>query len=198
MKSALRLLNTIWTQNHTTAWEALNHCMLDAANLAVGAKLEWAAKDFDYIAANYRPHYWLGEHMWERVYSLAVWTDGTSFIKAYEAWMKRKPFFANDVSAHGQAQGYAHANSQNRQRGRIALNSEVWIDGLRYECTTIEQEKIILVSRPGNGKKKKILKLSHAHCLERWPAPKKPKKLSAGEEAERDRMSEQQAEEQSL
>jgi hypothetical protein len=174
MKSALKLIAHVWANNKTTAWEALNHCMFDAVQLAIGAKLEWQPSDFAHIESNFRPGYWLGEHGWERPYALAVWTDGTSFIKAFEAFSKRKPFIANQVSAQGQAEGYAHAQSQNRQRGRIALGSEVWIGDLRYSCTSITNERIILTSRPESGKRS-IKKLSQADCAALWPAPKKTK-----------------------
>lgn len=177
MKSALKLIAHVWQHNHTTAWEALNHCMYDAVQLAIGAKLEWSPKDFAYINENFRPYYWLGEHGWDRAYSLAVWTDGTSFIKAFEAAHNRKPFIANDVSAYGQAGGYAHAQGQNRQRGRIALNSEVWIDGVRHNCTSISNGRIILTSRPNKGKRR-IRKLTHEDCAALWPAPKRAKTTS--------------------
>lgn len=171
MKSALKLISHIWEHHQTTTWEALNHCMYRAVKLAIGAKLEWAASDFKQID-NYRPGYWLGEHGWENSYALAVWTEGTSFIKAYEASIGRKPFMANHVSAYGQAQGYAHPNSQNRQRGRIALNSEVWIGDLRFSCTSITNERIVLTSRPTTGKRT-IKKLTPEDCATMWPAPQK-------------------------
>lgn len=183
MKSALKLISLVWQKNHTTAWEALNHCMSDAVKLAIGAKLEWSPSDFKFISDNFRPGYWLGEHMWECSYALAVWTDNADFIKAYEAYSSRKPFIANCVSSHGQAEGYAHANSQNRQRGRIALWSEVWIDGLRFECTSISNDRVILTSRPTKGKRT-IKKLSVEDCKTLWPAPKKKKKATTTDNAE--------------
>lgn len=172
MKSALTLIAHVWGNHQTTAWEALNHCMYRAVKLAIGAKLEWEPSDFKHIDDHYRPGYWLGEHGWDNPYALAVWTDGTSFIKAFEAHIGRKPFIANCVSARGQAQGYAHAQSQNRQRGRIALNSEVWIGHLRFNCTSITNERIVLTSRPASGKRT-IKKLTHEDCAKLWPAPKK-------------------------
>ncbi len=183
--SAIKLLTLVWEKHQTTAWEALNHCMSDAVKLAIGAKLEWKPKDFDTIRDRFRPWHWLGEHGWERSYALAVWTDATSFIKAFEAHAKRKPFLANDVSAQGMAEGYAHANSQCRQRGRIALGSEVWIDNVRYACTSITNERIVLTSRPNDGGKRKILKLTREDCAALWPAPKRAKKgSSTGESTE--------------
>ncbi len=182
MKSALKLIAHVWTEQKTTAWEALNHCMFDAVKLAIGAKLEWEPADFTHIEKNFRPGYWLGVDGWENAYALAVWTDGTSFIKAFESRSGRKPFIANCVSAHGQAKGYAHANSQDCQRGRIALNSEVWIDRLRYNCTSITNERIVLTSRNETGKRT-IKKLTHEDCAALWPAPKKPKKPAKSEEA---------------
>lgn len=174
MKSALKLIAHVWGNRHTTSWEAVNHCMYDAVKLAIGAKLEWEPNDFKYIEDNFRPGYWLGADGWERPYSLAVWTDATSFIKSYETFSGRKPFMANEVSAYGQSEGYAHANSQNRVRGRIALNSEVWIDSVRFECTSITNERIVLTSRPASGKRK-INKLTVEDCAKLWPAPKKQK-----------------------
>ncbi len=176
MKSALKLIAHVWQHHHTTAWEALNHCMYDAVQLAIGAKLEWSPKDFAYINENFRPHYWLGEHGWECPYALAVWTDGASFIKAFETHFGRKPFIGNDVSAYGQANGYAHAQSQSRKRGRIALRSEVWIDGLRHNCTSISNDRIILTSRPNSSKQKRsIKKLTREDCTTLWPAPTRAK-----------------------
>lgn len=172
MKSALKLISLVWSHENTTAWESLNHCMFDAVKLAIGAKLEWNPTDFSYIEKHYNPGHWLGSDGWERAYSLAVWTDCTSFIRAYEVFVGRKPFMANRVSAYGQADGYAHANFQNRQRGRIALGSEVWIDGLRFNCTSITNDRIVLTSRPDKGKRT-IKKLSPEDCASLWPAPKK-------------------------
>lgn len=177
MKSALRLISLVWENENTTAWESLNHCMYRAVKLAIGAKLEWQPSDFRNIE-KFNPAYWLGEHGWENAYALAVWTDGASFIKAYEAFVGRKPFIANRVSAYGQAQGYAHVNSQNRQRGRIALNSEVWIEDLRYNCTSITNDRIVLTSRPEGGKRT-IKKLTPEDCARIWPAPKKLKVATA-------------------
>ena len=171
MKTALQLLDLVWCTNSTTAWEALNHCMADAVKLAIGAKLEWEPSDFAYIQKKYRPWKWLSEHGWERFYSLAVWTDGTSFIKAYESAIGRKPFLANDVSSMMAAEGYTHANSQTRKRGRITLRSEVRIAGIRYECTSINNERIVLTSWA--EKRRTIKKLTPEDCAELWPAPKK-------------------------
>lgn len=172
MKTALKLLALVWEKNQTTSWEALNHCMYGAVKLAIGAKLEWSPSDIKYIDDHFRPAYWLGEHGWEWAYSLAVWTDCMSFIRAYESFAGRKPFMANQVSAYGQSRGYAHANSQNRQRGRIALDSEVWIDGLRFTCTSITNDRVVLTSRPETGKRT-IKKLTSDDCAKLWPAPKK-------------------------
>lgn len=175
MSPALTLLAHIWDNNQCTSWEALNHSMNRAVKLAIGAKLEWRAADFQHIAKNFRPRHWLGEHYWEPMYALAVWTDGGSFIKAFEEAAGRKPFIANRVSAYGQAQGFAHAQSQNRQRGRIALQSEVWIDDLRFNCTSITNERVVLTSRSPKGKRT-IKKLTHEDFAALWPAPKRNKK----------------------
>jgi hypothetical protein len=174
MSTALTLLSHVWTNNKTTAWEALNHCMRDAAKLAVGAKLEWAPGDFDHIGEKFRAYRWLGERGWEWLYAMAVWLDNSSFIQAYEEATKRRPFIANDVSAHGYSEGYAHANSQHRQRGRIALGSEVRLHGVRFECTSINNERVVLTSRTGEGKRT-IKKLTPEDCKALWPAPKKLK-----------------------
>lgn len=177
MKSALKLISHVWENHNTTSWEALNRSMAAAVKLAIGAKLDWTPSDFKYISDHFRPSYWLGEHGWEWAYSLAVWTDCMSFIRAYESFAGRKPFMANQVSAYGQSKGYAHQNSQNRQRGRIALNSEVWIDELRYECTSITNERVVLVSRPTEGKRA-VKKLTAADCATLWPAPKREKQAA--------------------
>jgi hypothetical protein len=176
--SALKLLKHVWEHNGTTSWEALNHSMYTATELAIGAKLHWLPSDFDYISANFRPGYWLGELVWEPMYSLAVWTDGDSFIKAFETAKKREPFFANEVCGANWRIGashYVHASSSHRQRGRIAWRSEVWLGGRRFECTSITNERVVLTSRDAKGKRT-IKKLSHEDCRRLWPAPKKPKK----------------------
>jgi hypothetical protein len=149
--------------------------MRGAANLSVGAKLEWKPGDFAHADEKFRAGYWLGEHGWEPLYAMAIWLDNASFIKAYEQATKRRPFIANDVSAYGQSSGYAHANGQHRQRGRIALRSEVWIDNVRYECTSIDNERVVLTSR-SDAKKRTIKKLTPEDCKALWPAPKKAKK----------------------
>lgn len=183
MKSALHLLNHVWTKNHATAWESLNHCMSDALNLAIGAKLEWEPADLRTIEQTMRPSYWMGEHGWERFYALAVWTDGASFIKAFEAFSGRKPFIANGVDG-GDGGGYVHANSTHSKRGRIALRSDVWIDGERFECTSITSNRIVLTSRPRDGKKRTIKKLTHEDCAKLWPSPKKAKPTKETEDQE--------------
>lgn len=177
MKSALKLISHVWDHENTTAWSALNHCMYRAVKLAIGAKLEWEPRDFARIK-QYNPGYWLGEHGLENAYALAVWTGGMSFIKAYEAYMKRKPFIANNVSAFGQGAGYVYVNGQCRQRGRVALNSEVWIGDLRYNCTSITNDRIVLTSRPENGKRT-IKKLTPEDCANLWPAPTKENRIVA-------------------
>lgn len=179
MSTALTLLSHVWTHNKTTAWEALNHCMMSAAKLAVGAKLEWEPKDFAHIGEKFRAGRWLGKNGWERLYAMAVWLDNASFIKAFEEATKRRPFIANDVSAHGYSESYAHHNSQSRQRGRIALGSEVRVDGARFECTSITNERVVLTSREVDGKRT-IKKLTPEDCKALWPAPKKAKKTEGG------------------
>jgi len=177
MSTALTLIKHVWQKNGTTAWEALNHSMWHAVQLAVGAKLKWEPSDLTEIANTMRAGRWLGEHGWESVYSLAVGTDGDSFIQAFEKWNNRKPFIANGVCSEYLHGGYVRANRSHRKRGRIALQSELFIGNLRFECTSISNERIILTSCPGDGKKRTILKLTHADCATRWPAPKKPKKM---------------------
>ena len=180
MTPALQLLRLVWTDQHTTSWEALNHCMWRAVMLAIGAKMTWAKEDFSYIHKSFRPAYWLGEHGWEHPYALAVWIDNTSFIKAYEAFSGRKPFIANDLSACNQGEGFIHATLQSRKRGRVALGTEVMLDKVVYKCTAITNERIVLTLRTRDDKApRRIIKVTPEECAQRWPAPHKPSKKAS-------------------
>lgn len=171
MSTALTLLKQVWTHNGHDAWESLNHCMADAVQLAVGAKLNWESKDIAYVEDTMRPRYWLGEHRWEWVYSLAIACGSSSFIKAFETWSNRKPFIANNVE-NVATRGYNHFPCTRSQRGRIGLHSHVTINGLRFECTSIDNERIVLTSRSGEGKRR-ILKLTPEQCKKPFPPVKK-------------------------
>lgn len=174
MSAALTLLKHVWNHRHTDSYEALNHCMYEAVSLAVGSKLNWDKTDFAYVGSNFRPGYWLGEHGWEWVYSLAIATEATSFIKAFESWKGRKPFMANHVE-NTETRGYNHFTNTSSKRGRIALGTNVIINGVRFECTSINNERVVLTSRSEEGKRR-ILKLTPEQCKTPFPTVKKPPK----------------------
>lgn len=176
MTTGLKLVSFVWENQRTTAWRSLNSCMFSSLYLAIGSNMEWKPSDLQYILENFRPGYWIGENGWNRAYSLAVSTKNDSFVKAYETWADLKPYFGNGVNTSYTSE-FTHRSGQSRQRTRIVCGADIMIDGKRFECTSLNNSRIVLASR--DSKNRSVRSLTHEDCESLWPAPKKKKPIAA-------------------
>jgi hypothetical protein len=138
--------------------------------LAIGAGMKFVASDINEIS-KMKSYCWCN---WDDAYALAVSVRNMSFIAAYEENFKAKPFFAAGVTPVD-SRGYTHRTSE-RARERLTIRSNLHIDGQPGEVTSITNDRVVIVLREcGEKMPRRILKLTHDDCRERWPAPKKKK-----------------------
>lgn len=74
------------------SWQRLNWAMAESVQLAIKAGLRFDVGDFQHIAENYRPGYWLDI---EQAYALACKRENMSACLAIEAYLKRPPFIVH-------------------------------------------------------------------------------------------------------
>lgn len=131
---ALSLLAAVWRgcgQTAPASWERLNHATRRALELAIGAGLRFDEGDFRRLAGEFRFSRWAGGEggMGEWAYRLAIGAGNKSACKAFEAWKRRPPFLADDVTLPGNL--YVHRTYLHRQRGRLAIGAHFpWGDCL--------------------------------------------------------------------
>lgn len=169
--TGIQLLRMVWNEHGTYAWEALNHSMLNALSLAIGARMSFAAEDLEEISSTMRPGYWLTGNGWEWAYGHAISCGNQSFIEAFEEWKKRKPFFANDVT--GYRSEYTHG-AWSRKRGRLAILFTVG-DHLQ-KVTSITNERVIICQyKPDSRTPLLRYRYNHEELAKRYPAPNRRK-----------------------
>jgi hypothetical protein len=185
MTPAIKLLTIVWNSGMKDSWERINHSMRSALRLAIGSGLRFEAKDFTYMASNFRWHYWVGEST-EWIYTNAILDGNEWAVGAYERWKGRVPFRANNVESgyHG---GFIHRSSVARQRERLAVSLSFPYEDTRAWVTAFHDEGDGLIraavyrKQHAEGKPIKLLKLSHIQIAQMFPAPKKTKPKKGGE-----------------
>jgi len=170
MLPSQRLMQLVWDTCPRRSWTALNTAMSEALRLAICTGMEWNV-DALLEVAKMETSKWLGEHLWEWPYAMAVAVDNSSFLLAFEAWTGRRPFWANDVRYETyHTHGYLHISDVRRQRGRLCLRAMAMLNGRRWEVTSITNDRVVLVADDFKGRN--VLKLTPEQCREKWPTKK--------------------------
>jgi hypothetical protein len=151
--AVIPLMRLVWDKSQAStshSWERLNASMRKALTLAVGAGLEFAAKDFGAMT-QFRPDHWVGES-WEWVYSLAVAEGNTSAAVAFEEWKGRPPIIADGVYPGSRHTSFAHKAGL-RQQERLHVGCYFRWQGLKVKVTsfTAEGEAVACSYHPAKG-----------------------------------------------
>lgn len=144
LSPALELLLLVWAHNCKAtrhSWERVNHAMQAALSLAIGAGLEFAIGDFERLTAECRTNYWLNG---TRAYWEAVAEGNLSAARAWEAYRKRPPFFADDVGfGDWPRSSYLHGGPQGRKRERLAVGMTFAYRGYQPKVTSIGRDHVV-------------------------------------------------------
>ncbi len=119
---AYQLLHHVWRHSMKAtrhSWERLNHSMQDAMDLAISAGLKFEPDDFDRVFKELRAGRWCGADNGEQWYALAVAVGNQSAAMAFELFVERPPFIADDV----QSQDFRATHRTCRARDRLAVGS---------------------------------------------------------------------------
>lgn len=136
-----QLLSLVWRNtNHATgdSWERLNHSMHGALSLAINAGFPFLLDDFGRAMNDFRGGRWFHG---EQSYAMAVHVGNLSACRAFEAWKKRKPFIADDVSSNDWRGNYT-----TRKRGRLAIGCTFPWQGCRVKVTSFSADESHLIA----------------------------------------------------
>lgn len=142
--AALVLVEHVWNHiQEATAhsWQRLNWAMSDAVTLAIRAGLEFDAGDFEHIADNFRPGYWMGETMGEYLYVAAVTAGNLSACKSFEQWKERPAFVLGGRRlTHGSTFDDYFGEYSRTIRGTVESKTE-WLGYPQAKLSTFRDDK---------------------------------------------------------
>lgn len=131
--SVAPLFRMIDKWEHTTSWAGRNDLHKKTLCLAIQGQFPFREDDFSTLYDRYRGDRWFGEHLGERYYCLAVSCGNTSAARAYEAFRRRPPFIADDVTLY-------FRRNQHWKRQRLVLGSRFPWKGEMVEVTSFAKQ----------------------------------------------------------
>lgn len=173
----IQLLTVIWENGKKDSWGRINYSMRRALEISVGSGTPCQPEDFDFMRNHFNWSYWVGEST-EWIYTSAIININESVIEAYEKWMKRKPFRANEVRSGYHGECWLPSNTMNRNRERLAEGlsfpferTRAWVTSFNDKDGVIRAAVYKSIHQEGNPVK--LLKLSHENICEMFPSNKK-------------------------
>jgi len=136
---AITLLAWVYAQTGqeaTSSWSRLNSAMHEALRLVVGAGFRFEDGDFEAICDRFNSGHWIGSS-WEWVYSAAIAENNASAFEQFEAWKKRQPIIANNVTPV-QCR-YVHMSSE-RDRCRLHVGARFKWKGVMVTVTSFDDD----------------------------------------------------------
>ncbi len=124
------------------SWGRINSAMRSALKLTIGSGFKFLADDFAYVMANYRSDYWISDPEW--MYAYAIAEGNKTAVASFEAWKRREPFIADDVSM-GERHEYAHA-SGTRDKERLHVGAQFKWKGQRVTVTSFSKDGLSLTA----------------------------------------------------
>lgn len=176
MSRGLYLVAYVWDANEVDLLGELYNSMRRALYLAIATNMPFLHQDFNVIK-EMNPSAWLGEDGLERAYTFAIECRNISYIKAYEWWISRDPFMANNVTFNPCGESLRR-ETVHRKRSRVGVGAI--IDGVGT-VTRFTMDKIIITGEPmvlkappaePNTTIRKVLKLDVNAMREIFPSKK--------------------------
>lgn len=174
MTNAMQLLSIVWSHGKKESWDLINTSMRAALRLAIGSGLQFEADDFAHMATKFRSSRWMGQDA-EWAYRMAVIVKNSSFLKAFEKYTGRKPFFGNDVECNASNCEFIHLNTISRARERLAYGFCFDEGKVRWHVTSFNDEAgTITLCRyetyHREGAPKEVKTLTNKEILAMFPA----------------------------
>ena len=136
---AVKLIQLAWDYSCSGvshSWQVYNHAVADAARLAAES-FRWDKGDLDIVSAIHNSRRGidisLGEHGYERLYTVAVKSGNMTFCEEYERWRGREPIIAD--GANRRQRDRLCVGSQFEWQGEIVTVTSFAKDGAAVACS---------------------------------------------------------------
>jgi hypothetical protein len=124
---AITLIDIIWHKANDSgppSWDRLNRALHTALDLAITGGFEFYLGDVAVIVDNYNSSHWIGADI-EWIYTHAIAHENPSAHLSFEAYRKREPIIADEVTLH-----QSGSRVFTRKRERLCVGAQLPWKGL--------------------------------------------------------------------